>query len=141
MNYDFDINNYSIGDIEQLFQLKKGKYTSNDILVRKTEFHDKIMTGSGEFNNKTFINTLNHFLEEACDLLTYVIRDKIEIYKNTHPPDDFYNVKYDLQNKIRNSNSGRGRLDELIEKPAAEFSSVMQNEFNIGKMNPLHTPI
>jgi hypothetical protein len=152
MDYDFDINNYSIGDIEQLFQLKKGQYTSNDIVIRKTEFHDKIMTGSGEFNNKTFITTLNHFLEEACDLLTYVIRDKIELYKQKehydnsrhndgHPPDDFYNVKYDLQDKKRNSDAGRGRLDEIIEKHPSDFSSVMQNEFNIGKMNPLHTPI
>ena len=143
--YDFDINNYSIGDIEQLFQLKKGQYTSNDIAVRKTEFHDKIMTGSGEFNNKSFITTLNHFLEEACDLLTYVIRDKIALHNknnnNTHPPDDFYNIKYDLQDTKRNSVAGRGRLDEIIEKPASDFLSIMQNEFNIGKMNPLHTPI
>jgi hypothetical protein len=142
--YDFDINNYSIGDIEQLFQLKKGQYTSNDIVVRKTEFHDKIMTGSGEFKNKSFITTLNHFLEEACDLLTYVIRDKIALHNknnNTRPPDDFYNIKYDLQDTKRNSVAGRGRLDEIIEKPASDFLSIMPNEFNIGKMNPLHTPI
>ena len=142
--YDFDINNYSIGDIEQLFQLKKGQYTCNDIVIRKNEFHDKIMTGSGEFNNKSFITTLNHFLEEACDLLSYVIRDKIAIHNkniNTPLPNDFYNIKYDLQDTKRNSNAGRGRLDEIIEKPVSEFTSVMQNEFNTGKMNPLHTPI
>ena len=139
--YDFDINNYSIGDIEQLFQLKKGQYTSNDIVVRKMEFYDKIMTGSGEFKNKLFITTLNHFLEEACDLLTYVIRDKIALHKNTQRPDDFYNIKYDLQDTKRNSVAGRGRLDEIIEKPASDFLSIMPNEFNIGKMNPLHTPI
>ena len=139
--YDFDINNYSIGDIEQLFQLKKGQYTSNDIVVRKMEFYDKIMTGSGEFKNKLFITTLNHFLEEACDLLTYVIRDKIALHKNTQRPDDFYNIKYDLQDTKRNSVAGRGRLDEIIEKPASDFVSIMPNEFNIGKMNPLHTPI
>ena len=140
--YDFDINNYSIIDIEQLFKLKKGQYTSNDILERKIEFRDKILTGSGEINNKTFITTLNNFLEEACDLLTYFIRDKKNsIHKHNHTPDDFFNTKYDLQNSKRHSDAGRGRLDEIIEKHPSDYLTVMQNDFNNGKMNPLHTPI
>ena len=139
--YDFDINNYSIIDIEQLFQLKKGQYTSIDILERKKEFRDKIMNNSGEINNKTFITTLNNFLEEACDLLTYFIRDKNIIHKNNPPTDDFFSNKYDLQDSKRNSDAGRGRLDEIIEKHPSDYLTVMQNDFNNGKMNPLHTPI
>lgn len=40
-----------------------------------------------------------------------------------------------------NLNHDQSRLDLLIPRQQNEFKTVMQNEFNSGKLNPLHTPV
>lgn len=75
-SHDFDINSYTIRDLEALFQLKHGKYTVLDINIKKREFYNKIVAGSEDFNDKTLILNLNTFLADASDFLTYTIRDK-----------------------------------------------------------------
>ena len=80
--YDFDIHHYSIRDIESLFQLSdKIQYTIDDVRLRKREFYEKILAisnvhGETSSEKRGLIRRLNTFLDQACDLLLYFIRNK-----------------------------------------------------------------
>jgi hypothetical protein len=177
--YDFDIQHYSIHDIENLFQLPKNiKYTIDDVKLRRREFYEKIIHSSSGTTNRTFIRKLNTFLDQACDLLSYFLRDgrgnafsegrrqSSSEYDKNHPVQTAItkyeiertktetgvdpNMVLDYHNNVRTLSSNntfasgdyhdRGK-HEVIPPSVPEFNMVMQNEFNPGKLNPIHTPV
>jgi hypothetical protein len=178
--YDFDIHHYSIRDIESLFQLSNNQsYTADDIRVRKREFYEKIMAlsnihGETSSEKRGLIRKLNVFLDQACDLLVYFIRDRraesllttnsyefgkepknasvltsttrYEISQKKNQDD----LVLDYHNNVRalttnhhylSGNQADRAQNELIPPNVPEFNMVMPNEFNPGKMNPIHTPV
>ena len=185
--YDFDIQHYSIRDIENLFQLSKNiKYTINDVKLRRREFYEKIIHSSSGTTNRAFIRKLNTFLDQACDLLSYFLRDdknqpvqtaitKYERQVGSNAgdllsysegrrrrPEEYETERtktetgidpkmvLDYHNNVRALSSNntfasgdyhdRGK-HEVIPPIVPEFNMVMQNEFNPGKLNPIHTPV
>jgi hypothetical protein len=182
--YDFDIHHYSIRDIESLFQLSdKIQYTIDDVRLRKREFYEKIIAmssvhGESSSEKRSLVHKLNMFLDQACDLLVYFIRNKepknssvltsttlYEKSQKNNPQDDtnLYDRRsvgvsrdvasdlvLDYHNNVRalttnhhyatGNNSDRAQ-NELIPPNIPEFNMVMPNEFNPGKMNPIHTPV
>ena len=200
--YDFDIQHYSIHDIENLFQLghradvrrtvawgndagnevgaspKNIKYTIDDVKLRRREFYEKIINSSSGTTNRTFIRKLNTFLDQACDLLSYFLRDgrgnayseeqhrspseydknhkmqtatmKYETERTKMETGVDPNMILDYHNNVRALSSNntfspgdyhdRGK-HEVISPVVPEFNMVMQNEFNPGKLNPIHTPV
>ena len=175
-SHDFDINSYTIRDIEGLFQLKHGKYTALDIDDKKRDFRARIMAGSGDFKDKALIRKLNSFLAGAGDLLAYTIRDKdrdrnhkrVDAYsdddgdcgggwgedgrsaridlaaKYRKPNVDYHNIEPDIDPFMSSGFNPRevhGRSAEIIRKTPNAFSTVIQNEFNEGQLNPLHMPV
>jgi len=180
--YDFDIHHYSIRDIESLFQLTGNqKYTIDDVRLRKREFYEKIMAlsnihGESSSEKRGLIRKLNTFLDQACDLLVYFIRDKepknasvltsTTLYeksnkKNNQEDANPYDRRsgggyetsdlvLDYHNNVRAlttnhhymaGNQSDRAQNELIPPNVPEFNMVMPNEFNPGKMNPIHTPV
>ena len=197
IEYDFDIQHYSMIDLQKLFQLPShGKFTSEDVLVKKNEFRERILNcGAGA--NPTLVRQLNSFLQRACDLLTYMLPDGQRIgearevlrtvgeahliqltsegAKHSEPalrvpsclayPEKFgcgirrSSEEYDVSEELpldylhesramaftRQYEQGIPEYDrakrEIIEKSDVKFSMVMQNEFNPGKINPIHTPV
>ena len=165
--YDFDIHHYSIRDIESLFQLSYNQpYTIDDVKLRKREFYEKIIAlsnvhGESSTEKRGLIRKLNTFLDQACDLLVYFIRNKepkntpvltsTTLYENSkkknYQEDD---LVLDYHNNVRalttnhhymtGNNTDRAQ-NELIPPNVPEFNMVMPNEFNPGKMNPIHTPV
>ena len=160
--YDFDIQHYSIRDIENLFQLSKNiKYTINDVKLRRREFYEKIIHSSSGTTNRAFIRKLNTFLDQACDLLSYFLRDdknqpvqtaitKYETERTKTETGIDPKMVLDYHNNVRALSSNntfasgdyhdRGK-HEVIPPIVPEFNMVMQNEFNPGKLNPIHTPV
>jgi len=176
--YDFDIHHYSIRDIESLFQLSdKIQYTIDDVRLRKREFYEKILAisnvhGETSSEKRGLIRRLNTFLDQACDLLLYFIRNKemsgatqerrhqpknasvltsTTLYENSqkknYQEDD---LVLDYHNNVRalttnhhymTGNQSDRAQNELIPPNVPEFNMVMPNEFNPGKMNPIHTPV
>lgn len=161
-DYDFDIQHYSIHDIEHLFQLSKNtKYTIDDVKLRRREFYEKIISASstqGPNTDRTFIRKLNRFLDQACDLLSYFLRDTKNGYASVETATTKYEMSkvrdeelvLDYHNNVRAISSkntyasgdfyDRGK-HEVITPAVPEFNMVMQNEFNPGKLNPIHTPV
>lgn len=179
--YDFNIQNYSIQDLEKLFELplskdedgKKRLYNKIDIEEKKQEFYDKIaLADSMQFQNPKLIKQLNEFLDEASKLLGYLIKDNEEdnphnslqhIRIGDHTDNQRYsaqlkyqiteddNMEYNYQlrqlegtNRFMNSYTKEyydRAKNELIKKEDKTFNTVVQNDFNPGKINPIHTPI
>lgn len=170
MEYDFDIQNYSMQDLQRLFQLPP-TYTRDEVIVKKNEFRERILnSGSRDTISTRLIRTLNAFLEEACHLLVYFLREDDEeeeeeepkrtnknrrstSSKSSSPPDIpldyFHHARALTQHHAYPDDQGMvvvgGKYDrpssEIIDKPSAKFQMVMQNEFNPGKINPIHTPV
>lgn len=163
MDYDFDIQNYSMQDLQRLFQLPT-KYTRDEVIVKKNEFRERILnSGSSRDTISTrLIRSLNVFLEEACHLLVYILREddndddrhyNKKSSSSSLPPDiplDYFHHSRTLtQHHAYPDDHGMvvvgGKYDrpssEIIDKPPAKFQMVMQNEFNPGKINPIHTPV
>jgi hypothetical protein len=193
VEYDFDIQHYSIYDIERLFQLSGREggggraglrsvgYTVDDVYFKRNEFYDKVLNSSQATDKKKLIRSLQTFLDEACDLLVYFIRDKNQegSVKSVKTPETLYAEKLDrsrdnrrdlpgskvqweqgrdmngeiildYQHNTRSITSNHGfqvsgvydrTKNEIVEKKSSDFTMVMHNEFNPGKMNPIHTPV
>ena len=177
-NYDFDIQNYSMQDLQRLFQLP-ATYTRDEIIVKKNEFRERIVNSSATTNPR-LIRTLNAFLEEASHLLVYFLREEDEedrTKKNKNNTEDIpldyyhhsrtlthHHAYPDMSIPITNVSTPRTNVStprtnvstprnlvagetydrpssEIIDKLPAKFHMVMQNEFNAGKINPIHTPV
>jgi len=173
--YDFDVQHYSVHDIEQLFQLPTNRrYTADDIRVRRREFYEKIVrstatVGEVSTDQRKLIRQLNTFLDQACDLLVYFIRDKNDktgqnsevltattLYEKQRqerpsPPGGDQEIALDYHNNVRalttthpyttTTNYYDRAQQELLPPNTGDFKMVMQNEFNPGKINPIHTPV
>jgi hypothetical protein len=154
-SHDLDINNYSTKDLEKLFHLKPKQYTEVDIDKNMREFYARIMNSSGDFdpNNKTLMRELSAFILSAGELLMYSSRNKKDkntgigsayISKKNIPDVDYYNPEPDVNAYMNSGFTPRekfGRTDEIIKKKLNPYSTVIQNEYNEGNMNPLYTPI
>ena len=138
--YDLDLNNYSISDIETFLRLDKKNYSLHDIEQKKVEMLSM------------FRNSNNEVSIKVCKFIM-AASGKLRIYKKGAESRE---TDYSLQcTTIDNSlkytpfkdtlPSHRERntreLDEIVHKPVPDFKTVFQNEFNPGKMNPLHTPV
>lgn len=168
--YDFNIQNYSVQDLEKLFQLKSKNYTKKEIKEKKQEFYEKITNATtAKHENPKLVKELTEFLDEAYRLLVYFIHDDDNDNKTPHPestpvpmheskqrhtPQYDYNVKKDpsqdhmlqyLDAKYKYTSNQSEIYDrtknEIIPPIQKPFKTVMQNEFNPGIINPIHTPI
>jgi hypothetical protein len=153
--YDFDIQNYSIKDLENLFQLPKDKsYSVDDVKIKKQDFYERIMASTSQApENRRFLRRLNKFLDEACHLLVYMISpNKTERGDQERPQERPQEIVLDYYNNVRALTTSRQYTsptstyydrskNELLEPNRPEFQMVMTNDFNPGKINPLHTPV
>lgn len=151
-SYDFDIENYSIHDLEKLFQLSKHRpYTIDDVKLQKQEFYERIMASTTHApENRRFTRKLNEFLDKAYQLLVYMIAPPNQQDGKSEPIRE--EMVLDYHNNVRALTTSRHYTstlseyydrskNELIPPSVPEFHMVMQNEYNPGKVNPLHTPV
>jgi hypothetical protein len=162
--YDFDIQQYSKNDLEKLFQLPQDKsYTRSTLLEKKQEFFEKIANAtSAKQQNPGLIKDLTIFLDEAYRLLSYFIKEPEQSYPNPRPqpiPNPHQDQKHTPQfNYAQYQDPSQERTalgqsnkytpgtydrttSELIIPPEKPFKTVMQNDFNPGQINPIHTPV
>lgn len=147
-DYDFDIQNYSIADLQTLFRLPAhGKYTADEVVTQQRIFYERIVGSGDAKTHPQLIRQLNRFLDEAGKLLVYVLDSPAPSRREPDIPlDYFHENRATTQRHAYPVGQGGGGLydrqqNELIDKPPASFQMVMQNEFNPGKVNPIHTPV
>lgn len=132
MSFDLDINNYTIKDIENLFDLKENKiYTPADIELKEIEIRQQLIT-SGKING-VYTTTLIEFLNKAK---LWLMTLKCNTYKNT-PTVLPNNLALDSL-QYPNADSNLSRTNELIEKEPVEYINAYVDEFYAGTLNPLN---
>jgi len=136
MDFDLTIENYSLNDLVNFFQLKpqKKKYTPSDIELAEYELRTKILS-SGQLN-KEFQHDLIEFLDSAKDLLINGLCPK-----PTTPTSIPANYKLDTSDHPRVREEPPTREQEVVVKQPTPFVYSQPSEFFPGKLNPLDTRI
>jgi hypothetical protein len=132
-NFDLDINNYSMGDLETFFQLKsKKKYSASDIELKEYQIREQLLS-SGHVD-KRFKRDLIEFLELAKNWIIFV-----KCNNGKQPTSIPANHKLDTTNMT--STESIPRTDELIKREETQFVYSNNSDFFPGKLNPLNTRI
>lgn len=134
-DFDLDINNYSIKDLEKLFRLNpRHKYTSSDVELKEYEFREQLLN-SGHIN-KRFKRDFIDFLDKAKNL---IINTKCKL--NEKPPSiipkNYQLDKYD----VPLSREPPSRNVELIDRPETQYIYTSQSDYLPGVINPLNTRV
>jgi len=133
--FDLDIGNYTIKDLERFFQLKPSqKYTAADIEQKEYQLREQILS-SGHIN-KRFKRDLIVFLETAKDWLILVKCKSHERGPTTFPK----NYQLDTMNAPRSA-IPPPRTDELIHRSDTQYTYTQQSDYFPGMVNPLNTRI
>jgi len=135
MSFDFDIRNYTIKDIEQLFDLKKDiDYTPADIEIKEVVIRQQLIS-SGKVNGIYTAELIEFFSKAKLWLMT--LRCKTSKNIPTTLPN---NLALDSVSYV-NSDETLSRTNELIKKEPVEYINSFNNEFYAGTLNPLNNRI
>jgi len=126
-NFDLDINNYTITDIETLFGLSKGnnfnEYTIKDINEKVKNLKNKIK--SSDNISSELKNRILHFMDNAKNILIFSI-NKLN------------NNDLEEKNKLKSiTNSNRN----IVEHENNNFSYTDNSQYYSGIINPLNKRI
>jgi hypothetical protein len=134
-NFDFDINNYSIKDIEFFFKLNN-KYTISDIEFNEANIREKLLNSSNI--DKKYKRDLIIFLENAKKILI-----NIKFQNQSLKPTTIY--KNDVLDKsnfpYQTSSLPYLREGDLINREKIQFIHTKKEEFLPGILNPLDNRI
>lgn len=137
-DFDLDIKNYSINDIEYFFGLDANpNYSADDIEQREYEIRTQLFNG-GDFNTK-FKRTFVEFISAAKRRL---INRKImpNIAQPTTIPSNSHQLDApNFQMKVENQSLSRD--PELLAHSDAPYIYSNPSEFFQGALNPLNTRI
>jgi hypothetical protein len=138
MNHQFDlnINNYSIKELEDVFNLPD-KYDDSIVEMQETRLRQNLLN-NGKVDAITKNNTLN-FIQQIKTILTKNSQkisnsEANEISKFTKSFESIYNLDTSLQkSEIVNAGS-----TNIIEQKTPAYSLSYPSEFYPGKLNPLN---
>lgn len=126
---DLDINNYTIKDIEKLFDIKPYiDYTPSDIELKEKTIREQLL--QSEKVNKKFTKELIDFTNKAKNWLIL-----LKCKKNNNPT-TLSNINVDNTKYIQDQTLSRE--NELVIKPGVKYVNVYNSEFVSGKLNPLN---
>jgi len=131
--FDFDIRNYTITDIEKLFNLQSNiVYKASDIELKEYQLREQLLN-SGTIN-AIYKQDLISFLDSSKKWLMVEKCPDTKSIPTTLPN----NLHLDSARYI-NSDNSISRLGELIEKPPTQFINSFNQDVYAGTLNPLNT--
>ena len=132
-DFDLNIQNYSISDLETLFNLKK-PYTQEQIKQRETELQKKLQKFAQSRNIDP--NALTLFMSNASDLLCF------NLQKTRHTPTRTNGMEFIPTQPLQSQNSiSATRPDaDWMTAPKNEYITAFPNYYVHGTINPLRTP-
>jgi len=134
-NFDLDINNYSLKDIEKFFKLKSNSnYTSNDVELKEYEMREQLLT-SGHID-KRFKGDFVYFLSNAKNMLINA-NCKLKEKPPTVIPRNYRLDKIDSPL----SKEPLSRETELIQRPETQYNYTNNSDYFPGIINPLNKRI
>jgi hypothetical protein len=132
MNFDLNINNYTKGELIEMFGLPQ-KYDKNILEIKETQLRDSIL--NNKEINKDIQSRTTTFLVKAKNILLNIPQ------QGSHPSTellsekilDIYNTSYELK-PSKLEDTGEHMVQERPEKP---YLSSFPSEYFPGIINPL----
>jgi hypothetical protein len=127
-NFDLNLNNYTIIELEELFELPPN-YDETIIEIKETKLRQHIMNDRNVISS-TKTNTLD-FINKVKKKLCENINKNINNFKNI----------YNLDKTLDKSNIIDAGSTYIIEKPITPYTQSSPSEFYPGTINPLNKRI
>ena len=134
LEFDFNINNYSISELEKFLGLKE-KYSFNDILNNEKEFID-VLNSSNDYDKRKK-NEIIGFLSIAKEKMFNKLKNIVDIQNNGFIED--YEKLLDPtteKNIINQTTADFGGYHYVMNKNTTSFNEVIDKE---RKLNPVET--
>ena len=132
-NFDFDINNYSINDIESFLKLKK-KYTISDLELNVVKMRTQLLNSSNI--DKKYKRDLILFIDQAQKILVNAKFNDESLKPTTISKNDpIDKSKFPYQNP----SLSYLREGDLITRENLQFIHTKSEDFVPGTLNPLNT--
>lgn len=139
-NFDLNIKNYTIKELEELFALPNN-YDESIVEIKETKMRQNILSDRSIISS-TKTNTLT-FIGQVKNALINNIKDNktpnsgniatgIEKLNNT------YKNIYNLDKTLKNSDIVEAGSTNIIKQPATPYGQSMPSEFYQGAINPLN---
>jgi hypothetical protein len=128
MNFDLNIENYTKGELIEMFELPSN-FDRNVIEIQEAKLRDKIVNNS-QINKDTKIQTIN-FLTKAKNII--LSEGKPQNKSLQQKIEDFYNTSYELKSS-KIEDPGEHMVQVRPEKP---YLSSYPSEFFPGVINPI----
>ena len=133
-NFDLNINNYNIIELEELFELPSN-HDETIIEMKETKLRQHIMNDRNIISS-TKSNTLD-FIDKVKKKLLENLKTNSTLNKNIN---NFKNI-YNLDKTLNKSNITDAGSTYIIEKPITPYSQSSPSEFYQGTINPLNKRI
>ena len=129
MNFDLNVDNYTQGELEQMFELPEN-YDANTVEVHESKLKDGILKNR-EIDEKTQLKTLD-FLVKAKQI---ILKDPTKPRRETiqEKISDIFSSNFNLQEtKVIDVNEHM-----IQERPNKSYSSSYPSEYFAGVINPI----
>ena len=133
-NFDLNINNYNIIELEELFELPSN-HDETIIEMKETKLRQHIMNDRNIISS-TKTNTLD-FIDKVKKKLLENLKTNSTLNKNIN---NFKNI-YNLDKTLNKSNITDAGSTYIIEKPITPYTQSSPSEFYQGTINPLNKRI
>ena len=127
-NFDLNLNNYTITELEELFELPPN-YDETIIEIKETKLRQHIISDKNVISS-TKTNTLD-FINKVKNKLCENLNKNINNFKNI----------YNLDKTLDKSNTIDAGSTYIIEKPITPYTQSSPSEFYQGTINPLNKRI
>ena len=132
MNFDLNINNYTKGELVEMFGLPQN-YDKNILEIKETKLRDSIINNR-EINKDTQISTTNFLIKAKNILLNTSQQDSNQSAELLSEKIlEIYNTSYELK-PSKLTDPGEHMVQERPEKP---YLSSFPSEYFPGIINPL----
>ena len=136
-NFDLNINNYTIKELEELFELPSN-YDESIIEIQETKMRQNILNDKCILSS-TKTNTLT-FISDVKKSLIVSIKDKNPFNRLDKLAKTYQNV-YNLDNGLKKSEITNAGNTNIIKQPLTPYGQSMPSEFYQGTINPLNKRI
>lgn len=128
MNFDLNIENYTRGELIEMFELPSN-FDRNIVEIKESKLRDTIVNNS-QINKDTKVQTIN-FLTKAKNII--LSEDKPQNKPLQQKIEDFYNTSYELKSS-KLEDPGEHMIQVRPDKP---YLTSFPSEFFPGIINPL----
>jgi hypothetical protein len=136
-NFDLDIKNYTIKELEDIFELPLN-YDESIVEMQETKLRQNIQ-GDRSIVSVTKMNTLK-FLNQVKSKLVNYIKEKKPFHEVEQLAKNWENI-YNLDRTLSKSETINSGSTNIIKQPSTAYGQSSPSEFYPGTINPLNKRI